>query len=163
MTRFCREQSPRGFSALARLYLLCTPNQNRHATEAIFPKIQAWAYNRYSRSQPRKRRMKSEFTVSIVIIPSRLLCQMQANSSGAELLSTTSKLIKRKKILPLLVYVLYKLALTAGIVKREIRHFHVVVVQWRQRNVQKSVMHVQSCCFALSSYCFFYFLVAASS
>ena len=32
--------------------------------------------------------------------------------------------------------------------KREIRHFHVVVVQQRQRNVQKSVMHVQSCCFA---------------
>ena len=36
--------------------------------------------------------------------------------------------------------------------KSEIRHFHVVVVLvvvlWRQRNVQKSVMHVQSCCFA---------------
>ena len=32
--------------------------------------------------------------------------------------------------------------------KRSIRHFHVVVVQWRQRNVQKSVMHVQSCCLA---------------
>ena len=32
--------------------------------------------------------------------------------------------------------------------KREIRHFHVVVVQRRQRNVQKSVMHVQSCCFS---------------
>ena len=32
--------------------------------------------------------------------------------------------------------------------KREIRQFHVVVVQWRQRNVQKSVMHVQNCCFA---------------
>ena len=31
-------------------------------------------------------------------------------------------------------------------IKREIRHFPVVVVQWRQRNVQKSVMHVQSCC-----------------
>jgi len=31
---------------------------------------------------------------------------------------------------------------------REIRHVHVVVVQRRQRNVQKSVMHVQSCCFA---------------
>ena len=29
--------------------------------------------------------------------------------------------------------------------KREIRHFDVVVVQRRQRNVQKSVMHVQSC------------------
>ena len=31
---------------------------------------------------------------------------------------------------------------------REIMHFHVVVVQWRERCVQKSVMHVQSCCFA---------------
>ena len=32
--------------------------------------------------------------------------------------------------------------------KREIRHFHIVVLLWLQRNVQKSVMHVQSCCFA---------------
>ena len=32
--------------------------------------------------------------------------------------------------------------------KREIRHFYVVVVQRRIRNVQKSVMHVQSFCFA---------------
>ena len=32
--------------------------------------------------------------------------------------------------------------------KCEIRQFHVAVVQRRQRNVQKSVMHVQSCCFA---------------
>ena len=32
--------------------------------------------------------------------------------------------------------------------KREIRQFHVVVVQRRKRNVQRSVMHVQSCCFA---------------
>ena len=31
--------------------------------------------------------------------------------------------------------------------KPEIRHFHVVVVQWRQTNVQKRVMCVQSCCF----------------
>ena len=29
--------------------------------------------------------------------------------------------------------------------------------------MQRSVMQVQSYCFALSSYCFFYFLVAASS
>ena len=28
----------------------------------------------------------------------------------------------------------------------EIRKFHVAVVQRRQRNVQNSVMHVQSCC-----------------
>ena len=34
--------------------------------------------------------------------------------------------------------------------KREIRHFHVVVVQRRQRNVQKKVMHVQSLLFCQS-------------
>ena len=41
---------------------------------------------------------KSEFiffSVSVVIIPTRLLCQMQANSSGAEFLSTISKFMKR--------------------------------------------------------------------
>ena len=35
-------------------------------------------------------------------------------------------------------------------------YFHVVDVQWHQRNVQKSVIHVQSCCFAnlnLSLFC----------
>ena len=31
---------------------------------------------------------------------------------------------------------------------RKIRKFHVAVVKRRLRNVQKSVMHVQSCCFA---------------
>ena len=43
---------------------------------------------------------------------------------------------------------------------RQIRHFHVVVVQKRERNVQKSVMHVQSCCFAYKTYCFFDVLFA---
>ena len=32
--------------------------------------------------------------------------------------------------------------------KREIRHFHVLVVQRRKRNVQKSVMHAQCYYFA---------------
>ena len=36
----------------------------------------------------------------------------------------------------------------ASSTKREIRYFHVEDVQWRQKNMQKSVMHVQSCCFA---------------
>ena len=40
--------------------------------------------------------------------------------------------------------------------KREIRQFPVVAVRWRQRNVPKCVMHVQSCCFAYSTYCFFW-------
>ena len=30
----------------------------------------------------------------------------------------------------------------------KILSFHVVVVRGRRRNVQKSVMHVQGCCFA---------------
>ena len=45
-------------------------------------------------------------------------------------------------------------------IKREIRHFHVVVVQKRERNIQKSVMHEQSCCFAYQTYCFYGVLVA---
>ena len=44
--------------------------------------------------------------------------------------------------------------------KREIRHFHVVVVQRRLRNVQKSLMHVQSCCFVNLIYSLFAVLVA---
>ena len=40
-----------------------------------------------------------------------------------------------------------RLAFTSS-AKHEIRHFHVVVVRWRERNVQKSLMHEKSCCFA---------------
>ena len=40
-------------------------------------------------------------------------------------------------------------------IKGEIKQFHVVVVQRRQRNGQKSVMHVQSCFFLYLNYCFF--------
>ena len=36
--------------------------------------------------------------------------------------------------------------------KREVTHFHVVVVQWWQRNVQKSVLHVQCFFFAYWTY-----------
>ena len=94
--------------------------------------------------------------VSIVIIPTRLLCQMQANSSGVVFLSTISKFTKRRKFCHCLL---------KFFTKREIRHFHVVVVQWQQRNVQKRVMedHLQNCCFVLSSYCNFYFLVGPAS
>ena len=47
--------------------------------------------------------------------------------------------------------------------KREFRHFHVVVGQRRQRNVQKSVVHVQSCCFAnLNLLLYFAVLVAGA-
>ena len=45
----------------------------------------------------------------------------------------------RKKLNRFLVF--------TSFIKREIRKFHVVVVQQRQRTVQKSVMHVKKCCF----------------
>ena len=35
-------------------------------------------------------------------------------------------------------------------------------MQWLQRNVQKSVLHVQSCCFANQTYCFFDVLAAVA-
>ena len=51
--------------------------------------------------------------------------------------------------------------LTYVLHKGEIRKIHVVVVQRRQRKVQKSVLHVQSCCFAnLNLYYFLAPLVA---
>ena len=46
--------------------------------------------------------------------------------------------------------------------KREIKHFHVVVVQRRQRNEQQSVMHVQSCCFANQNLLLFAVFVAVA-
>ena len=44
----------------------------------------------------------------------------------------------------------------------EISKFHIAVVQLRLKNVQKSVMHVQSCCFLFKTYCFFAVLVAVA-
>ena len=46
--------------------------------------------------------------------------------------------------------------------KRELRRFHVVVLRRRQGNVPKSVMHVQSCCFANQTCCFFAVLFAVA-
>ena len=81
----------------------------------------------------------------------RVYCK-KANFSGVDYLGTAFKFRKRKKIV----------VLFTSSIKREIRYFHVVVVQGRQRNVQRSVMHVHSCCFAQQTYCFFDVLVTVS-
>ena len=48
-------------------------------------------------------------------------------------------------------------------IKREIRYFNVVVVQQRQSKPRKSVMYLQSCCFAyLNLLLFCRWLVAVS-
>ena len=77
----------------------------------------------------------------IALIPSRSIRQVMANFSGVELQRTVhvSKFQEKKKEGRCRVFTFP----TIG----EIRQCLVVVVQRRQRNVQKSVMHVQSCCF----------------
>ena len=59
----------------------------------------------------------------VVIISTRLLCQMQANSSGAESLATISKFRKKWKRK-------FRRHLSMSSIEREMRLFHVVVVQW---------------------------------
>ena len=79
----------------------------------------------------------------IVLVPSRLICQMltiflELNSKG---LYQRSRKEKRKLLscFPVLDKTWNKITC---------RHFHVIVVQRCLRNVQKSLMHVESCCFA---------------
>ena len=73
--------------------------------------------------------------------------------SWFEFQGTISKSRKINKISSLNVYVLHR--------TRNYRHFHVVVVEKRQRNVQKSTMYARSYCFAYQTY--FYVLVAVAS
>ena len=75
----------------------------------------------------------------ITIIPTHLLCQLLANPPGVEFLGTYPSAERETK---------FRRCLFTSSIKRGIRHFHVVVVQSGQSHVQKSVMHVKSCCFA---------------
>ena len=70
---------------------------------------------------------------------------MWASFPGVDFLRAGLKFKKRKE---------NSSSLVTFSITREIRHFHVVVVKWRQRNVQKSVIHVQTGCFANQIYCF---------
>ena len=94
-------------------------------------------------------------SVFIAIFPTILLCQMWANASGVEFFRNIAKFQERNKISSLLVYILHK--------TREIGYFQVVVVQIRQRNVQKREMHVQSCRFSHYTFCCFDILFAVGS
>ena len=67
----------------------------------------------------------------IALIPSRLILRMLANFLEADSKGLHQSSAKEKEsccfVFP-------------SLTSREIRHFHVLVVQWRQRNVQKSLM-----------------------
>ena len=85
-----------------------------------------------------KRHLKSEFLV--FQSSSRLFHLAYFVKCEDELLIALSKFVKRSK---------FRHFLFTSSIKHEIRYFQVVVLQKQQRNVQKSVMHVQSCCFAV--------------
>ena len=61
---------------------------------------------------------------------------MLVNSPVVDLLGTALKFRRERKICRDVI---------KSYIKRPVRDFHVVVVQWQQRNVEESVMHVQSC------------------
>ena len=77
----------------------------------------------------RKRHLKSELALPQTL--SRLFHIMFSSTVGKSFCSWILKVSK-----------------STSSTKREVRHFYVVVAQRRQRNVQKNVMHVQSCCYA---------------
>ena len=114
-------------------------------------KIRGWR-------RQQKRRWKSEFTLF---------------QSSSRLLQVTNFVKCRLTLLTLNPYKdhiqvqkergNFVVARVTSCLKREIRHFHVVVVQWRQRNVQKSVMHVQSCCLVIKPIAFLTFSLPSPS
>ena len=71
----------------------------------------------------------------IALIPSRLIHQMLANCLKLNSKGQYQSSGKEKESCCLRF---------PSLTKPEIRHFHVVVVQWRQRNVQKGLMYVRS-------------------
>ena len=77
----------------------------------------------------------------IDLIQFHLVCKTLAKSSGIESERTVSDFRKRQRKFLCCVHQPHKQA-------REIRNFQVADLQRRLRNVQKSMMHVQSCCFA---------------
>ena len=95
--------------------------------------------NNDSEVQLRKRHFSKKWIRAtsnfIVLIPTRSIRQMLANFAVEDCIKAQEK--KKKSM-----------SSFTSAKKREIRHFHVVVVQRQQRNVQKSVMHLQSCWFA---------------
>ena len=79
------------------------------------------------------------FSNFFAFIPNCWKCQMQTNVPELVSWEPYSSLERESKI---------GSRLFTSSIKGKIRHFHVVVMQWRQINVQKSMRHVQSCVFA---------------
>ena len=76
----------------------------------------------------------------IALIPSHYCQLMLMSLPGVEFSRTVSNFKKRILENRCLAFMFST--------KRKIRQFYVVVILWQQINVQKSVIQVQSCCFA---------------
>ena len=100
----------------------------------------SWELKQRRRQRQRKRHPKSEFMlfqISSLLLKIKI-CQMLAifkklNSRGLYLTSH-----KEKENYSCFVF--------TSFIKGDIRKFHVEVLQWWQRNFQKSLLHVQRCC-----------------
>ena len=131
--RFCREQSPRGSAALARLSYFARRTKTAMLLRLLFQKYKLelttgihahshekwihifWVYRDYSNS--------------LSLSNASELCRSWTSINHIQIDKEKENFV-----------VACLRPSQAGIVKREIRHFQVVVVQWRQRNVQKRVM-----------------------
>ena len=93
------------------------------------------------------------FQTSLILF--HLICQMLVKFSGLNPKGPYLSLEKERET--------FCVVFTYSVKQvHEIRKFHVAVMQRWLKNVQKSVMHVQSCCFANITYCFFAILVAVA-
>ena len=81
----------------------------------------------------------------IALIPSHYCQLMLMSLPGVEFSRTVSNFRKRILENRCLAFMFST--------KRKIRQFYVVVILWQQINVQKSVIQVQSCCFANLLFC----------
>ena len=105
---------------------LCISNNDSEGYENVTKKVNSRRFKPYI----------------ISLIPSCLLREILANVFGVEFERNASRESSGKENEKSFCLVF------PSSTKREFRHLHVMAVQRRQRNVQKSVMHVQSCCFA---------------
>ena len=79
------------------------------------------------------------FSIFIAVIPTLLLCQLQANSPGAEIPSSeTGREFRRSSF--------------TSSIKREIKRFYVVVVQWWQKECTKKCATLAKLLFCMLSW-----------
>ena len=112
--------------------------------ESLWTTTKTSLKNKFAPFQTLSRRFRPAQFVKFFAIP-----------PGVEFLRTLPSKKKRKKNLPSFIHVLHKNVALGGLTSYS--------CSGRQRNVQKCVMHVQSCCFAHKTNCFLTLSLSSSS